>query len=158
MFEKLFICLTGTSCFKFLKHLVLMRSLFLGFILLFQQTFLYLLMVQLRSSLIVKEGLDKVIPYPPLLFCLAEDVLSWAFLCLLVKVRWKLWWGPKGLSLPSHVLFADDIIVFGRGIKRSLHHLTALFKKYGAASGQILNFSKCNRLRAIEDTGIYFTF
>lgn len=51
--------------------------------------------------------------------------------------------GPKGFSFPSHTLYADDILVFCKGDKKSLEALMNLFMHYGQASGQLLSLEKC---------------
>lgn len=51
--------------------------------------------------------------------------------------------GPKACETPSHVLYADDIMVFCKGTKKNVLVLMDLFKEYGAASGQLLSLAKC---------------
>lgn len=50
--------------------------------------------------------------------------------------------GPRGSIVPSHVLYADDVMLFFRGSKINLQELMPLFSRYGNASGQIINPSK----------------
>lgn len=71
----------------------------------------------------VREELGKGIPYPPLFFCLAEDVLSCAITYLVQAGLLKPDSGPKNFIAPSHVLYADDVLVFGKGTKRNLEVL-----------------------------------
>ncbi|XP_058775196.1 uncharacterized protein LOC131649451 [Vicia villosa] len=44
--------------------------------------------------------------------------------------------------VPSHTLFADDIMIFCRGDSKSIKAISDLLKDYGNCSGQICNFSK----------------
>lgn len=44
---------------------------------------------------------------------------------------------------PSHILYADDIIVFCKGTRQNLELLMSLFKSNGQASGQLLSIDKC---------------
>lgn len=50
--------------------------------------------------------------------------------------------GPRGLSVPFHVLYVDDVMIFCRGKQRNLQALLSLFQKYGVISGQIINPAK----------------
>ncbi|KAL6187555.1 hypothetical protein ACLB2K_038953 [Fragaria x ananassa] len=49
---------------------------------------------------------------------------------------------PRGVCVPSHVLFADDVMVFCRGDQRSLNAIMQFFEEYGLNSGQIINRAK----------------
>lgn len=51
--------------------------------------------------------------------------------------------GPKGVQTPSHVLFADDIMVFCNGTKKNLRNLIDLFRDYGEPSGHWINPENC---------------
>ncbi|XP_004301904.1 PREDICTED: uncharacterized protein LOC101292910 [Fragaria vesca subsp. vesca] len=44
---------------------------------------------------------------------------------------------PRGTIAPSHVLFADDVIVFCRGDKRNLQRIMSFLEDYGSVSGQV---------------------
>lgn len=50
---------------------------------------------------------------------------------------------PRDHATPSHILYADDIMVFCRGTKSNLRNLMLLLKDYGQASGQLLSLEKC---------------
>ncbi|XP_019431610.1 PREDICTED: uncharacterized protein LOC109338761 [Lupinus angustifolius] len=88
-------------------------------------------------------GVRQGDPLSPLLFCLAEDVLSRGITSLVVSKKLSTISGPNGIATPSHVLYADDILIFCKGAKRDLLHLRQLLDDYGQASGQIINPSKC---------------
>lgn len=51
-------------------------------------------------------------PLSPLLFCLAEEVLSRGIATLVSSSMLKPVSSPRGMKAPSHVLFADDIMIF----------------------------------------------
>lgn len=51
-------------------------------------------------------------PLSPLLFYIAEDVLSWGISLLVKKGVLQPLTGPKGTQTPSYSLFADDITVY----------------------------------------------
>ncbi|KAF9617265.1 hypothetical protein IFM89_035209 [Coptis chinensis] len=49
----------------------------------------------------------------------------------------------RGHPGPSHLLFADDIIIFSKGDIRSLRCITNLLQRYAMISGQFVNKEKC---------------
>ncbi|KAF1882437.1 hypothetical protein Lal_00039085 [Lupinus albus] len=49
----------------------------------------------------------------------------------------------SGLQTPSHVLYADDILIFCKGLKSNLLALKRLIQDYATASGQHMNLAKC---------------
>lgn len=49
---------------------------------------------------------------------------------------------PRGVTPPSHVLFADDIMVFIQGTTKNLRVLMRFMAEYGLNSGQFINKSK----------------
>lgn len=89
-----------------------------------------------------KRGVRQGDPISPMLFCLAEEVLSRAVSKLVNDGRLSLMTGPRGVSVLSHVMYADNVMIFCRGSKRNLKTLLSLFHKYGAISGQIINHAK----------------
>ncbi|XP_019452189.1 PREDICTED: uncharacterized protein LOC109354244 [Lupinus angustifolius] len=89
-----------------------------------------------------KRGVRQGDPLSPLLFCLAEEVISRGLTKLLDKGKFRTIVGPR-IATPSHVLYADDILVFCRGIKRELLEIKDLFNNYAKVSGRCLNLSQC---------------
>ncbi|XP_062013933.1 uncharacterized protein LOC133730332 [Rosa rugosa] len=87
-------------------------------------------------------GVRQGDPLSPILFCLAEEVLSRGLTKLAEDGRTDLMSAPLGITPPSHVLFADDIMVFMRGTKRSLRNLMLFMEEYGLNSGQRINRAK----------------
>lgn len=76
----------------------------------------------------------------PLLFCLVEDVLCRSISLLVDFNQLQPMTSPRNYQTPSHILFADDIMVFCRGTKKNLTNRMALFKDYADASGQHRSF------------------
>jgi hypothetical protein len=87
-------------------------------------------------------GVRQGDPLSPLLFCLAEEVLSRAL--SLARCAGKI--VPmsycRGVCLPTHILYADDVMIFCTGLKSNIRYLLAIFKNYADVSGQIINNSK----------------
>jgi hypothetical protein len=50
--------------------------------------------------------------------------------------------------VPSHVLYADDIIIFCKGTKNNIWCVLSIFNDYGAASGQIINKTKSRKQKS----------
>ncbi|KAE9619300.1 putative RNA-directed DNA polymerase [Lupinus albus] len=89
-----------------------------------------------------KRGVRQGDSLSPLLFCLAEDVVSRGISKLLADRKLSLIAGPNKIQPPSHVLYADDVLIFCKGIKRNLEHLNSLLSDYAQASGQHINLQK----------------
>lgn len=90
-----------------------------------------------------KRGIRQGDPLSPLLFCIAEEVLNRGISVLFSSGQLKAMSGPKGFKFPSHVLYADDVMVFCNGSKRNLQVPMKLFSDYAAISGQFLSLPKC---------------
>ena len=87
-------------------------------------------------------GVRQGDPLSPILFCLAEEVLSRGISKLVEEGHIDLLSAPLGITPPSHVLFANDIMVYMRGTKRSLKTLMHFMEEYGLNSGQQINKAK----------------
>lgn len=48
----------------------------------------------------------------------------------------------RSMTIPSHILYADDILIFCAGTKKNIRCLLNIFNRYSAASGQVINFEK----------------
>jgi hypothetical protein len=90
-----------------------------------------------------KRGVRQGDPLSPLLFCLAEEVLSRGISDLASRNILKPLLGPKGLVLPSHIFYADDIMILCNGSRQGLSSLMGLLQKYGSCSGQFISPNKC---------------
>ncbi|XP_026410498.1 uncharacterized protein LOC113305700 [Papaver somniferum] len=106
-----------------------------------------------RMSIVVNEkamdyfgcirGVHRGDPVSPILFCLAEDVLICAISNAFKQGLVHHISSPRGTISPSHVLYADDIMVFYRGTKRDVQALMNIFEEYGNNSGQFISAAKC---------------
>lgn len=74
---------------------------------------------------------------------MAEDVLSRAISHFVNSGLLKTASGPNNFSSPSHVMYADDMLVFCNGSKRNLQALMSLLSDYRKVSGQHINLGKC---------------
>ncbi|XP_058783349.1 uncharacterized protein LOC131658030 [Vicia villosa] len=87
-------------------------------------------------------GVRQGDPLSPLLFCLAEDVLSRAISNLVSPNQMNLIKANRKCFVNSHTLFDDDIMIFCRGDIKSLKVISNLLKDYASCSGQFCNYSK----------------
>jgi hypothetical protein len=81
-------------------------------------------------------------PLSPLLFCLVEDVLSRSISKLVTQGNLNQIKGTRNFMVPSHSLYADDILVFCKGNLTGIKALKNLFDQYANESGQVINTSK----------------
>lgn len=82
-----------------------------------------------------KSGVRQGDPLSPLLFCLAEDVLSRGLTKLVENNSVKFIKVARNFYVPSHVVYANDILVFYKGDKGSIEALTTLFRRYAGVLG-----------------------
>jgi hypothetical protein len=87
-------------------------------------------------------GVRQGDPLSPLLFCIAEEVLSRNLSKLVVDGQLRSFKGTRNVPVPSHCLYADDVLVFCNGRQSNLVALKHLFSRYAMASGQVVNGSK----------------
>jgi hypothetical protein len=87
-------------------------------------------------------GVRQGDPLSPLLFCLAEEVISRSITKLVREGSLKLINGSRNYNVPSHVLYADDIMLFCKGSASNIQALSSLFVRYGQSSGQFVNPQK----------------
>lgn len=84
------------------------------------------------------KGVRQGDPLSPLLFCIAEEVLSRGILDLHSKGLLKPISAPRGCSPPSHTMYTDDVFLFCRGDLNSLKNLASFLDDYEAASGKFI--------------------
>ncbi|KAL6124822.1 hypothetical protein ACLB2K_077331 [Fragaria x ananassa] len=87
-------------------------------------------------------GVRQGDPLSPLLFCLAEEVLSRGLADLATRNKIKCFKAPGGVTLPTHVLFADDVMIFTQGRSKYLSNLMSFMEEYAQNSGQVINTAK----------------
>jgi hypothetical protein len=78
-------------------------------------------------------------PLSPLLFCLAEEIISRSLTKHVRNGHLKLIHGTRELNIPSHILYADDMMVFCKGTNSNISALKKVFMEYVYASGQLVN-------------------
>ncbi|XP_026433075.1 uncharacterized protein LOC113330483 [Papaver somniferum] len=89
----------------------------------------------------ITRGLRQGDPLSPLIIFLIEDVLSHNFSKLFANHSMNVMVSKKGVA-PTHLLFADDILIFCRGNLHSLQNLKNMLVLYEHASGQCVNYAK----------------
>jgi hypothetical protein len=97
---------------------------------------------QLHGFFSCSRGVRQADPLSPLLFCIAEDVLSRGISKLVESGNLELIKGTRHLNVPSHTLYADDIMIFCKGKLSNIDALMNLFDRYAASSGQNINPAK----------------
>ena len=105
-----------------------------------------MLSIRINGSLVgflpCSRGVRQGDPLSPLLFCLAEEVLSRGIFKLVNDKKILHMASPQGYVTPFHILYDDDIFVFCRADNKSLKNLSIFLKIYGDFSGQYVNNSR----------------
>lgn len=81
-----------------------------------------------------KRGVRQGDPFSPLLFCLAGDFLSRHLSNFLFTKNLAQFKVDKEVCIPSHTLYADDILVFYKGKASNIIALKQLFSTYSETS------------------------
>jgi len=87
-------------------------------------------------------GVRQGDPLSLLLFCLAEEVLSRGLEVMVHEGRLTQMNATKQLYIPSHCLYADDILIFCKATLSNVRNITQLFELYGQYSRQLVNAQK----------------
>jgi hypothetical protein len=87
-------------------------------------------------------GVRQGDPLSPLLFCLAEEVMSRSISRLMSQGTLNQIKGTRNVRVPSHSFYADDLMIFCKGSLNGLRYLKELFNLYAIESGQVINNSK----------------
>lgn len=80
-------------------------------------------------------GVRQGDPLSLLIFCLAEEVISRGLMALVLDGKISQMNACRGTLVPSHCLYADDILIFCKGTLSNIRHIMALFAKHGEYSG-----------------------
>jgi len=87
-------------------------------------------------------GVRQEDPLTSLLFCIAEEVLCRAISMACYAGKIVPMFYCRGFSLPTHILHADDVLIFFVGTKQNIRCRLNFFNEYYAVSVQIINNSK----------------
>ncbi|XP_043701064.1 uncharacterized protein LOC122651645 [Telopea speciosissima] len=90
----------------------------------------------------VERGLRQGDPLAPLLFIIAEEALCRGFTKLKEERKISPLPGPRGVVVPTHLLFADDVFLFVKAGTRSVRSLKKFLEEYHEYSGQCINIHK----------------
>lgn len=112
-----------------------------------------------RGYFTASRGLRQGDPLSPSLFILAQDVLSRA---LINSIKKEDCYVTTRALCPSHLMFADDIMLFANAKRKSIAKFMKVLEGYQNCSGQKLQLSKCKfylpasapreRVRSVRDT------
>ena len=112
-----------------------------------------------KCEVMPQRGLRQGDPLSPYLFILAEEVLSRGLRKIFNDGLVKHFHLGRGTMLVSHLLFADDTLVFLRGNKNSLKNLLGFLKLYEGSFGQRISLPKssmfCSKLISLEKCFIW---
>ncbi|KAK3189490.1 hypothetical protein Dsin_029051 [Dipteronia sinensis] len=78
--------------------------------------------------------------FPPLLFGIAEDFLSRLLSRMVDFSKLLPISSLRGFTAPTHLLYADDVMIFYRGTVQNLKNILIAFEVYGNISGQLVNW------------------
>lgn len=87
-------------------------------------------------------GIRQGDPIAPALFIIAEESLSRSLHAAFSKGDMDWFAGPRGCPTISHLLFADDTLIFTKASARSIKNLLSLLNTYEQASGQLISIGK----------------
>ena len=98
----------------------------------------------LKGYFSCSRGVRQGDPLSPHLFCLAEDYLNRRLMQLFGELSLVPMYATLRVRGPSHVLYADDVLIFCRATQANINKLVSVFEEYGVISGQRVNWGKSN--------------
>lgn len=87
-------------------------------------------------------GLKQGDPLSPLLFIMLSEVLSRGLKTLLHANKIATYALPRNAPVLTHLCFADDLIIFTKGLRRSLSALFNFLHSYEQVTGQLISKMK----------------
>ncbi|XP_057808794.1 uncharacterized protein LOC131023266 [Salvia miltiorrhiza] len=97
---------------------------------------------QLNGYFACSRGVRQGDPLSPILFGIAEDVLSFLLLNCVQSRHLVPMDFCRGYHFPTHLLYADDILIFCKASVKNAQKIKEILNLYGELSGQICNQSK----------------
>ncbi|CAL5204293.1 unnamed protein product [Lathyrus oleraceus] len=89
-----------------------------------------------------KRGVRQGDPLSPLLFCLAEDVLSRGISRIVSQGGLELIMPSRNNWVPSHIFYVDDTMIYYTGKPSNIQALKHIFQDYSVVSDRSFNLSK----------------
>ncbi|XP_043703245.1 uncharacterized protein LOC122653468 [Telopea speciosissima] len=90
----------------------------------------------------MERGLRQGDPLSPLLFILSEEILCRGLNALRERGCLKPLTGPRQVSTPSHLLYADDLFIFMKAEIANVRRVKQFMEAYRRYSGQVINLAK----------------
>ncbi|XP_057775251.1 uncharacterized protein LOC130994230 [Salvia miltiorrhiza] len=87
-------------------------------------------------------GVRQGDPLSPIIFGIAEDVLSRLILKAVAAVHIEPMRMCRGQFFPTHLLYADDILIFCKASMKNARAIRDILQFYGSFSGQICSIEK----------------
>ncbi|KAK6150686.1 hypothetical protein DH2020_015618 [Rehmannia glutinosa] len=87
-------------------------------------------------------GVRQGDPLSPLLFCIAEEVLSRFIKVAMDQSRLFPFTAPRGITFPSSILYVDDIVIMCGASSSNARVLLQILTLYADISGQVFNPQK----------------
>ncbi|MCH81151.1 putative non-LTR retroelement reverse transcriptase, partial [Trifolium medium] len=91
-----------------------------------------------------QRGIRQGDPISPYLFVLCMDKLSHLIMHEVDNGNWKAMKVGRNGPVVSHLMFADDLLLFGEATERQMNHTMEVLNKFCSMSGQEVSIEKTN--------------